>query len=285
LIHEPGDRGEGGLLALPFSLASLEPTGEAVSIAEDGQSASVAQDGTLVFLDGHAANVLGTLVWRNRAGELLGAIGQPQPIMEDPALSPDGKRIAVSSRESGDRDIWVYDLIRSTKTRVTFDDVADEAAPTWSPSGEDITYFNLGLRSSIRSKAADGTGEPVTLVESERVVYSSDWSRDGRYLVYHESINVNRGGDIRYREFGPGGEAGEPVTFLSTPAQESNPRLSPNGRFLAYVSDESGRTEIYVRPFPDGAGKWPVSVNGGASCAGEATARSCTTWKAEQQQR
>jgi Tol biopolymer transport system component len=153
-------------------------------------------------------------------------------------------------------------LIRSTKTRVTFDEGA-EASPTWSPSGEDITYFNLGLRSSIKSKAADGTGEAVTLVESERVVYSSDWSRAGRYLIYQENRNVNRGGDIRYRELGPGGEAGEPVTFLSTPAEEGNPKLSPDGRFVAYASNESGRTEIYVRPFPDGAGKWPASVNGG----------------------
>ena len=134
LIHGSGEMGEGGLRALPFSLASLEPTGEAFPIAEEGQFASVARDGTLVFMDGNAANVLSTLVWRNRDGELLETIGQPQQGMSSPALSPDGQRIAVSSTESGNFDIWIHDLIRSTKTRLTFDE-GSEIQPKWSPSG------------------------------------------------------------------------------------------------------------------------------------------------------
>ncbi len=100
------------------------------------------------------------------------------------------------------------------------------------------------------------------LVEAEGTLVSPDWSRDGRYLVYYE-VDEENGRGIRYVELQADGDASEPVTFLSTPADELSPRLSPDARFLAYISDESGRDEIYVRPFPDGAGKWQVSVNGG----------------------
>jgi len=84
-----------------------------------------------------------TLVWRNRAGEILETIGQPQPIMRDPALSPDSQRIALSSAESGHQDIWVHDLSRSTKTRLTFD-TGSERAPAWAPSGREISYWHQG---------------------------------------------------------------------------------------------------------------------------------------------
>ncbi len=265
LIYGAAGQGETGLRALPFSLASLEPTGEAFPfpISVVGGSASVSRDGTLAYLDDAGGDDNRTLVWRNRAGELVETVGQPQLRMVDPALSPDGQRISVGSEESGNRDIWVHDLIRSTKTRLTFDEGV-EGSPTWSPSGEDITYWNLG--SGIRRKAADGTGEAVVLVErveSEGVLFNSDWSRDGRYLVYMEQDDETLE-NIRYLEFQPDGDASEPVTFLSTPAAEGVPKLSPDGRFLTYFSNESGSNEIYVRPFPNGAGKWQVSVNGGS---------------------
>ncbi len=264
LIHGPNVASEGGLSALPFALASLEPTGEAFPIAEDGRVASVAGDSTLAFLDRNMAGVEGTLVWRNRAGELLATIGQPQPGMSGPALSPDGERIAVTSSESGSLDIWIHDLIRSAKTRLTFGGEL-EGQPTWSPLGQEIAYQSFGgpEGTSLRTKTTDGTGEAVVLIQPEGPLAAyPDWSRDGRYLVYYES-NLETGRDIRYLEFGPDGEAGASVTFLNTPADERTPKLSPDGRFLVYVSDESGSYEIYVRQFPDGVGKWQVSVNGG----------------------
>ena len=262
LIH--GEVGEPGLRAVPFSLASLEPTGEAFPIAEDGQSASVARDGTLVFLDGNAASVPGALVWRNRAGELVETIGQPQAGMSNPALSPDGQRIAVAASESGNRDIWIHDLVRSTKTRLTFDE-GNEDRPTWSPSGGEITY-RAGR--GLMNKAADGTGEAVVLVEAVGGLYSPEWSQDGRYLAYTE-LNREAGSgvinsDIHYVELQTDGEVSAPVTFLSPLAIAAGLEFSPDGRFLAYSSNESGRREVYVLPFPDGAGKRQVSVNGGA---------------------
>ena len=204
---------------------------------------------------------------RLRRPELLETIGQPQPGLSSLSLSPDGQRIAVTSVESGNEDIWIYDLIRSTKTRLTFDD-GREARPTWSPSGAEIAYrFSDFRRSSVRRKSADGTGEAVVLVESEaeyrQSLWNPSWSQDGRYMLYYD-VTPDTMRDIHYLELRTNGDAREPTTFLSTPANEFDPKLSPDGRFLAYVSDESGRNEIYVRPFPDGAGKWPASVNGGA---------------------
>ncbi|MDA1236314.1 MAG: hypothetical protein O3A53_16140 [Acidobacteria bacterium] len=179
-----------------------------------------------------------------------------------PALSPDGQRVAVTSSESGNPDIWVHDLIRSTKTRLTFD-AGPERTPAWSPSGDEIVYWLQGADgSSLLRKTADGTGEAVVLVEAKDFLPSPDWSRDGRYLADSER-NAQTGYDIRYFQFASDGTVSEPVTFLGTPAGESTSMLSPDGRFLAYVSNESGRTEVYVRPFPDGAGRWQASVEGG----------------------
>jgi Tol biopolymer transport system component len=111
-------------------------------------------------------------------------------------------------------------------------------------------------------KTADGTGEAVVLVEADTGIYSPDWSKDGRYLVYHELTSENHT-DIRYVELQNDGEISEPLTFLATSASEISAKLSPDGRFVAYRSNESGRHEIYVGPFPEGTGKWQVSVNGG----------------------
>jgi Tol biopolymer transport system component len=222
-------------------------------------AATVSRDGTLAYLDEAGGAASRTLVWRNRAGEMIETIGQPQPGMQVPAVSPDGRRIAVSSTESGNPDIRVHDLIRSTKTRLTFDE-GPETLPIWSPAGREIAYLGVPPLRIFR-KPADGTGAAVVLAESAAIA-SHDWTRDGKYLVYQHS-NTKTVTDISYLELQPGADPRKPVTFLSTAANERVPKLSPDGRFLAYVSNESGSKEIYVRPFPDGAGKWQASVKGG----------------------
>ncbi len=262
LIHGPTDSTEPGLWAWPFSLETLEPAGDSFPISTAGLAATLSRDGTLAYRDQAGSASTRTLAWRDRTGELLETVGQPQN-MAQPSLSPDGQRVAVRSNESGDNDIWVHDLTRSTKTRLTFEDVT-ESDPAWSPSGREIAYRrnDPGPGGTLMRKSADGTGEAVVLVESESNLRWPDWSHDGRYLVYTES-NSETQRDIRYVELGSDGDASEPVTFLSTPANEGRPQLSPDGQFLAYVSGESGRPEIYVQPFPNGAGKWQVSGNGG----------------------
>ena len=261
LIHGPTNSGDRGLWALPFSLDTLETTGDAFPISTAGLAASVSHDGTLAYRDEAATGTIQTLVWRSRTGEMIEAVGQPPPNIGQVALSPDGQRAAVTSNESGNSDIWVHDLTRSTKMRFTFDDEI-QASPVWSPSGQEIVYRHTATPSRLMSRAADGTGEPVVLVESGNALHAPNWSRDGHYLVYFEST-PETSSDIRYIELGAGGSVGEPVTFLDSTARELSPKLSPDGRFLAYMSDESGRYEVYVRPFPNGDGKWQVSVTGG----------------------
>ncbi len=126
----------------------------------------------------------------------------------------------------------------------------------WSPSGQEIFYSVGGA--GIERKAADGTGDPKVLTQSGK---APDLSRDGCYLVYQDSPGASQ--DIFYVELSPDGGVGEPITFLSEPGSQVSPKLSQDGRFVAYVSSESGRAEIHVRPFPEGAGKRQASVEGG----------------------
>ncbi len=259
LIYQ-ADRNVYDLWARPFSTETLQFSGAAFPLRPNARQPSVSQDGTLVFADG-SVNSANTLVWRDRTGELLETVGQPQLSIFTPDLSPDGRRVAVASSDSGgNTDIWVHDLSRSTKTRLTFD-AGVEMSPVWSPSGQEIAYWHRGGKGrTLETKAADGSGDPLVVL-TEEGARNPDWSPDGRYLAYHGA------NDIRYLELETNGTPSEPVTFLNTPAREVDPLFSPDGRFLAYVSDETGHNEIYVRPFPDGAGTRQVSVKGGTQAA------------------
>jgi Tol biopolymer transport system component len=249
------------LWALPFSLQSLSSSGDSFPIAEEGSFAGVAQDGTLAY-EYDPDGDLSTLVWRDRAGELLERVGQPQGGMQAPALSPDGRMVAVTSLESGNQDIWIHDLTLVSKTRVTFEPTSDHS-PSWSPDGRQILYRRLeGSKRSILSRAADGTGEITVLTESEASTFGIAWSRDGRYVVYYQYA-PEADQDILYLEIDSQGRPSEPKTFLNSLAREEDPALSPDSRYLAYQSNASGRPEIYVRPFPAGTGQWQASFSGG----------------------
>jgi len=147
------------------------------------------------------------------------------------------------------------------KRRLTFDATVD-ARPQWSPSGREITFhsFRRGTYDIFR-QPADGTGEAELLLGNEAPKRPYGWSRDGNYLVYTEQVEGQR--DIWYLKRKGNGEGFESFRFLATPFNEDGPRLSPDGRFLAYCSDAPGEYEVYVRPFPSGDGQWQVSTNGG----------------------
>ena len=254
-----------GLWALPFSNETLKPAGEPFPIAENVGRPSVAMDRALVSVD-----TLGTyqqqLVWLDRTGRKLGTIGQPQMAILHPALSPDGGRVLVSAFEEWtNQDIWVHEVDRALKTRFTFDPGVD-VFPKWSPSGEEVVFSsNRAGNVDIFSRTADGSSEPVSLVSTPLPEFPSVWSPDMKYFLY-VAIRPETGADIWYlerKELEDGGF--DSRAFLQTAFRETNSRLSPDGRFVAYLSDESGRPEIYVRPFPQGGGKWQVSANGGAS--------------------
>ncbi|HET6277880.1 MAG TPA: hypothetical protein VFG08_03775, partial [Candidatus Polarisedimenticolia bacterium] len=240
-----------GLWALPFSLATLEPAGEPFIVAPEGYTPSVSSDGTLVYVPGSGSG-LEQLVWLDRQGEVQELLGQPQEGMIFVSLSPDGGRVAVTGHEKENFDIWVHDLARTTKTRLTFDD-GGEYNPAWSPTGDRIAYQTDG---GLAIRAADGTGEPRLLAEDGN---NASFSPDGVTIIYDKPSTVSNS-DIWFRA--ADGE-GEETLFLQTKADEWGPRISPDGRYVAYVSDESGREEIYLKRFPSADGKWQASVNGG----------------------
>ena len=251
-----------GLWALPFSPKTLKATGEPFPINENGSSPSVADDGTLVYLEASGTG-LQQLTWRDRSGRKLGLIGQPQAEIRWPALSPDGGRVAVSALENNNWDIWLHEAGSGLKTRLTFHPARDQR-PVWSPRGDRITFesYRKGRRDML-IKAADGTGVAKELLsEQRRAEYGYGWSSDGEYLVFHRGMTGTRS-DIWYLQRKEGKAEYEAFPFLETSADEQHAALSPDARFLAYESNESGRYEVYVQPFPKGGGKRGVSSGGG----------------------
>ena len=259
LIYQPSlDTDE--LWALPLSLSSLSAAGEAFPVTQNGSGPTVAADQTLVYLD-RSGQQQRQLVWLDRAGEKIGEIGSPLD-SRDPALSPAGRKVAVVTLEGGDRDVWIWEISRGVKNRLTFSE-APNAAPIWSPSGAELVFASLREGSSydIFLRKADGTGEPKPLAAGPLGEVPTDWSWDGRYFVYQVVGPDNI--DIRYLERKGDGDDWESHAYLQTPYREGYAKLSPDGRFLVYQSNESGRYEIYVRPFPEGGGRTAVSTNGG----------------------
>jgi len=249
-----------GLWALPFSLDALEPIGQAFPIAENRNFPSVAKDGTLVSIELPGGGET-RLTWRDRAGTRLGEIGQPQDDIRYPVLSPDGRRVAVRADEDGNVDIWVHEVERPMKRRLTFD-AATDTRPQWSPSGLEITFQSQrGGSYDLYHQAADGASKPELLVSAKGREHAYGWSRDGDYLLYATQAEGQT--DLRYLERKDEGEGYESVLFLASPFSERAPNLSPDGRFLAYCSNDTGQDEVYVRPFPSGDGQWQASTNGG----------------------
>ncbi len=252
----------GPLLALPFSIETLRPTGEPflVPVGQNLLYPSVSADGTLAYLDQPA--VRRQLVWRDRSGRKLLVIGQPHENVFDPALSPDGLLVAAVGLENGNFDIWIHDANRPIATRLTFDG-ALEHRPVWSPAGDQVAFSsNRQGNADIFVRRADGSGEAKALVATRGHELVSDWSSDGRYILYHRN-DPKTGDDLWYLQRKDDNSGFEAVPFLQTPFRELAANLSPDGHFVAYVSDESGRYEVYVQRFPGGGGKRLVSSNGG----------------------
>ena len=240
-----------GVWALPFSLSRREPAGEPFLVVPLGIAPSTSRDGTLVTLFGGSGG-LQQLVWVDRGGDIKGTIGQRQPDIQFVSLSPDGTRAAVSAYEGENWDIWIHDIARGTKTRLTFDKGPD-FAPMWTPDGKRILWVRTG---TLFSQAVDGSGEPSALGEADG---PGSFSPDGKWLMI-ERRPPGTPGDLWLMPIDPPGEA---RPFLETKAGEWGPQISPDGRYVAYTSDESGTAEVYLKPFPKGEGRWQVSVNGG----------------------
>ena len=252
-----------GLWALPLSLKTLKPTGEPFAVSPEGSYPSVAGDGTLVYLEGSG---LGQhkLLSCGRTGEELEEIGRIEGFIAGISLSPDGQLAVLEAVVERNRDIWVQDKARGVNTRLTFTD-GNDGSPVWSPSGDQIAFFSRRRdgNADIYVKSSDGSGEAKAVVSTPLDEWPSDWSPDGDYLLYHARESETRL-DVWYLKLGGENSGEERVPFLQTPFDEKAAQFSPGGRFVVYSSDESGRFEIYVRPFPKGTGKWQVSRNGGS---------------------
>jgi Tol biopolymer transport system component len=184
----------------------------------------------------------------------------------DVRLSPDGKRVAFIQLGAAS-GVWTLDLERKIKTRITFDQQT-VAYPSWSPDGKTLMFTadlaNRGGTVEIRSKAADGSGTEKTLTAEQNNYHSPEWSRDGKYLTY---LNGDGEKMVSLWAVPVAGDA-KPFTVVQPPSPQSNVytyRVSPDSRWVAYESDESGAIEIYVTTFPEGKGKWRVSTSGGAN--------------------
>ena len=251
----------GMLMAVPFDLDRLELTGTPVPILDGIQvrgagaaDFAFSRDGALVYITGNA-RIGGvnsrTLVWVDRQGREEAVAAEPRGYREF-TLSPDGTRVAVRVADVDNEDVWIYDLERETSTRLTFDP-ADDRFPVWTPDGERVAFG-----SPLSWKAADGTGEVEPLAESPNQ-FPQAFSPDGTALVFEETT---AGFDLGVLTLE--GERGSTLV-LQTEFDERNAALSPDGRWIAYQSNESGVDEVYVRPFPDvETGRWQVSSDGGA---------------------
>ena len=257
------------LLAQPFDLSKLSLAGDAMPIAEQVDFDSnnygmftASQNGVLAYTSG-GVTTNSQITWYDRTGRATGKVGKPSDI-ENAALSPDGRTVATGrlDPQSKNRDIWLYDLARGTEQRLTFS--GNNRFPIWSADGSHIVYLRTKDGSSnLVQKAANGTGQEEVLQPAERA--PMDWSQDGRYLL---SITLNgnpkTSNDIWIQPMFGEGKA---FPYLQTEFSETYGKISPDGRWLAYESDESKRYEVYVVNFPGTAaapeGKWQVSTNGG----------------------
>ena len=259
------------LMAQPFDAERLQLTGEPAVVAEGvltfpdegGPTAyaafSASANGHLSYLSGSVS--LTQMGWFDRAGKSLGSVGSPG-LFAEPWLSPDGKRVAFDRTDLQSPDIWQLDLARSTMTRFTFD-AASDTCPVWSGDGGRILFSSNrdGGKFSLYQKVSSGAGGDELLLKTETNAFTDDWfsGQAGEFIIYESDAGLNRF-DLMVLPL-----AGErkPYPLLQTEFNETHAQLSPDGRFVAYVSDESGRAEVYVQSFPASGGKWQVSTGGG----------------------
>ena len=212
-----------------------------------------------------ATQTVSELVWLDASGHRAGAVGPPADY-GSPALAPDGSRLAVDIYDPSTktRDIWIFDLNRGSRTRFTFDP-GDDMDPVWSPDGSRVAWTSdrKGGR-DLYVKSATGEGQDEPLLVSSLPKNTEDWSRDGGYLFFNQPVEGGPELSIFALPLGPGAER-KPFPVRATEFLERQCQLSPNSRFLAYTSSQSGRqAEVYVQPFPPSGGRWQVSPSGGS---------------------
>jgi len=257
------------LMAQPFDVDRLQLTGVPSQVADGiwvangaGQASfSASQTGVIAYVNASMWNI--QLGWFDREGRLLGVVGPPDRYVgHAPEISPDNTHVAIARGKWRSEDIWILGVTDGSSTRMTFTPGADYG-PMWSADGRRIMFFTRPDRGGVQLSlmSASGAGESETIFNGFHSFGADfgDWSRDGRVMAYSE-VAANGLPDIWILPLE--GER-KPVPFLQTSSVEYQARISPNGRWIAYTSDESGREEIYVQRFPDKGSKRQISTDGG----------------------
>ena len=248
-----------GVWAAPFSLDILEITGEPFLVAPQAHSPRVSREGTLTYLTGASSSTPTTqLVWVDRSGATVAPIGEPATFSPNMALSPDDSKVVIQiDGEDDDTDLWIYDFDRGSRARLTFE---GGVVPSWSRDGKKIYFqrFLDGGGFAIYVKNADGSGEARKLVEG----FVPSISPDGRHLIYNHNVPKDALWSLEVAELLEGAEA--KPRMISESAFRG--KLSPDGRYLAYIDREEGLTtdQVYVARFPEMTGKRQVSTEGGS---------------------
>ncbi len=256
------------LLAQPFDWKRARIMGDRVSVTEQIQYFpqnyntlfAVSESGVLLYQPRSPAGV-GQLVWFDRGGAPIGSLGTPAD-QSNPRISPDGKRVAVdiNDPQTGNNDVWIYESAGGIPTRLTSDPAYDAQA-VWSPDGSRIAFMSLRRgHADTFQKSSRGSGSEEAIHESDRSKYLTDWSPDGRFILYRafdaktnlELFAVPVDSDRR------------PTPYLKGAFGVDQGQFSPDGRWVAYASNESGRWEVFVAPFPAPGGNWKVSSTGGS---------------------
>jgi Tol biopolymer transport system component len=257
------------LFAQKFDLTRLAVQDEPITIADHvdadpgpGAMFSISTNGLLVYRQ-EAAEVISQLVWFDRAGKRVGQLGAPAN-QDMPTLSPDGTRVAVRRglEPPGHDDIWILNVATGAESRFTFD--SGNFNPVWSPDGRTVAFGSqrhepAGLLNGVFRRMSSGVGDVETLVRGRLSTNPTDWSRDGKFVIYVDQDPTTQmdiwalplTGDRR------------PIALVRTAGADTLGQLSPDGRWLAYASSASGRTEVYVQAFPVARGKWQISTSGG----------------------
>ncbi|MGH9669755.1 MAG: TolB family protein [Terriglobales bacterium] len=251
------------LMAQPFDLRRFALTGEPTTIASDVQflpqvdrAVFTVSDSGVLIVQGVSRAAQSQLLWFDRSGKQVGSLGKPA-MYGNVALAPDGKRVAydITDLDSLNIDLWTMDLARGTAQRFTFDPAIDET-PVWSPDGRQLLFgSNRSLAVDLFIRNSDGSGEDKLILHVGGTTNNppTDWSRDGRYILYQRET------ELWYLTL-PGLQT---KPFLQTRSVVTNGQFSPDGHWVAYASNETGRWEVYVASFPEPRGKWQVSSGGG----------------------
>jgi serine/threonine protein kinase/Tol biopolymer transport system component len=265
----------GTIMAVPFDPQRLEVHGTPAPVVENvmattgltaGGQFSISNNGSMVYVEGAGQeNASLTLTWVDRSGKETPLAAPPKPYLR-PRLSPTGRQLAFEI--TGPKtDIWMFDLARETLTPFTF--AGDRVHVGWTPDGKRIVFESQPVSGNFNLfwRLADGSGTEELLASNEYGFSAPAVTPDGKWLAYHQTVPKTQrdiyilplDGDPRQA----GAEGRKPRALLQEPFNEAAPMFSPDGRWLAYVSDESGQYEIYVRPFPSLDGKWRISTDGG----------------------